>query len=245
MLKKILPKKLKQICQEWDSVNEKRQQTIEQGKDFSLLAVTAPCVLKNISEDSPKTVLDVGCGSGYLTAEIANIVDSCIGIDFSQKSISLAKEKYSHNNLTFTNCEISKYTAEISIDACVANMVFMSDPEWLKSIKQIFDILPNKGLFYIMITHPCFWPQYWRYQDKSWFNYKEEIYIENNFSISFEAEMGKTTYIHRPLEQYLTGLIITGFTIEKIEEPYPTLPIPDGYSYDYPRFLFIKCRKLI
>lgn len=243
MIKRIKPKNLKDICAEWDSVNSKRQHVIEQGKDVSLFTVTAPCVLRNIAEDSPQRVLDVGCGSGYLTAEIANIVEECIGIDLSEKSINLAGEKYQRKNLSFVNSEISKYIPTSKIDACVANMVFMSDPEWLQSIRHIYDILEQDGHFYVMITHPCFWPKYWNYQDEEWFCYNEEIYIENNFSISLEKTMGKTTYIHRSLEQYMDGLIKTGFGIQKIEEPYPSMPVPEGYSYSYPRFLFIKCRK--
>ena len=50
-----------------------------------------------------------------------------------------------------------------------------------------------------MITHPFFWPKYWGYESEEWYKYNEEIFIENEFSISFEKEMGKTTYIHRPL----------------------------------------------
>lgn len=243
MIKRIKPKKLRDICEEWDSVNSKRQQVIEQGKDISLFTVTSPCILKSIVEDSPQKVLDVGCGSGYLTAKIAEKVDECIGIDLSEKSITLARQKYQRKNLSFVNSEISKYVPESKIDACVANMVFMSDPEWIQSIKHIYNILDWNGYFYVMITHPCFWPKYWNYQDEEWFCYNEEIYIENNFSVSLEKTMGKTTYIHRSLEQYINGLIKAGFGIEKIEEPYPSMPIPEGYSYSYPRFLFIKCRK--
>ena len=40
-----------------------------------------------------------------------------------------------------------------------------------------------------------------------------------------------------------TSIIGGGFNIIKIEEPYPIEKIPDSYNYNYPRFLFIKCKK--
>lgn len=232
------------ISKEWDSICEVRNRTIMQKKDVSLLYVTSPCIINNIKNDLPKKIIDVGCGTGYLTNQIAELVDICYGIDISKKSIEIAKSQYQKNNLTFIHANINDFLFEEKFDSCVSNMVLMTDPEWMKSIKSIYMMLKEKGTLFIMITHPCYWPQYWGYQDEPWFDYSSEIFINKEFSISMVKDMGTTTHIHRPLMQYFNGLINTGFIIEKIEEPYPVSQTPSGYEFKYPRFLFIKCRKI-
>lgn len=237
------PKRLDDLCAEWDGVCEKREQVIESGKDISLLSVTAPWLLGSILGESPKTVLDAGCGTGYVSSLVAPHVDSCIGIDASKKSISIARRKYRCPNLDFQVSTIAGFESTQQFDLCLSNMALTSDPLWIESIARIYRLLKPHGALMVMIAHPCFWPRYWGFQNEKWFNYNDEIYIEHDFSISLVKSLGKTTYIHRPLTQYFEGITSAGFQIEKIEEPYPVGPLPEGYSYPYPRFLFLQCRK--
>ena len=232
-----------EIAVEWDAICEKRELLIDNDKDFSLKYVTAPCILRNLAEDSPNRVIDVGCGTGFITNQISQNCDYCCGIDISAKSIELAKNKYRSKNLKFVNTTISDFNPNNKFDACVANMVFMTDPEWVSSIQQIYKVLNDNAYLLIMITHPCSWPHYWGYIDAPWFNYNKEIYIEHDFRTSLSETIGVTTHIHRPLSMYINGLIGGGFNIIKIEDPYPIEKIPDSYNYNYPRFLFIKCKK--
>lgn len=243
MARKSRKKQPEDISKEWDTVCTARQQIIEQGKDVSLTAVTAPCVIRNVRKDNPNRLLDVGCGSGYLTRRLAEITNVCLGIDISSESIRLANKLYSADNLQFKCSSIRDFTSELQFDACVSNMVFMSDPEWLTSMQRIYDLLKPGGRLYFTITHPCFWPRYWNYQNEGWFDYSQELFIEGEFRTSLVAPIGITTHIHRPLSQYFDGIVSSGFIVEALEEPYPTSPTPEGYIYEYPRFLFFKCRK--
>ena len=232
------------IATEWDSICEERQQMIEQGRDPSLTLVTAPCIIKNVQSKSPRYLIDVGCGTGYLTNQLAAITERCIGIDISTMSIRIAKATYKRNNLEFEHCSIAEYSSEIVFDACTANMVFSADVNWLESLKKIHGLLCGEGRIYLIIPHPCFWPQYWKYQDEVWFHYNQEMSIKHEFATSLTSSMGITTHIHRSLEQYINGLIECGFIIEKIEEPYPAAPPPSNYCFSYPRFLFIQGKKI-
>lgn len=243
MNKKIESKNVCEIAEEWNRVCEKREQTINQGKDISLKYVTVPSIIKNLSEENPKSVLDVGCGTGFLTNEISKICDYCCGIDASAKSIRIAKEKYKKDHVTFQNSTISEFKSQDRFDSCVANMVFMTDPDWINSLKNIYEHLSIGGSLFVMITHPCFWPLYWEYANESWFNYSKEIYIENEFHTSFSESIGITTHIHRPLSIYFENIKLAGFDIEMIEEPMPIKGTPIEYKFEYPRFLMFKCRK--
>lgn len=243
MCKLTTEKTLSDICCEWDLICEQRQREIDQGRDISLTAVTGANLIKHIKKDRIKNVIDVGCGTGYLSFQIAAITDACKGIDVSGKSIEIARQRYHRDNLTYEQCAIEKYIPPISYDGCVSNMVLMSDPNWKESLIRIFDLLSPEGRFYCVIAHPWFWPKYKGFDSFSWFNYNSEAYIENTFSISLGSPMGISTFIHRPLESYYHAITHSGFSIDQLEELYPLDSIPPDYRYPYPRFLLFCCKK--
>lgn len=244
-MKKTNPKSIHEIRHEWNDVGLKRSKIINAGHDISFSYVTAPCIMRHIKEDRPSFVLDVGCGTGQLTYEIAKISSFCMGIDISESCIEAAKQAYSEANLKFKTIEAKKLSVDYKFDVCISNMVLMSDPEWILSIKNIYHLLAEGGYLYIMLAHPCLWPKYWGFENASWFHYDQETFIESCFSISLEKAIGTTTYIHRPLATYFQAILSSGFKVLSVEEPVPTKPIPTDYSYDYPRFLFIKCQKIV
>lgn len=55
--------------------------------------------LDNVSKDDK--VLDIGCGNGSLTFDVAQKVKSATGIDIERKNIEKAKLEYSRPNITY------------------------------------------------------------------------------------------------------------------------------------------------
>lgn len=243
MLKPVQPKQLDLICQEWDLACTNRHNAILNGQDISLQAVTGPCILNDVQREAPSSVLDIGCGTGYLTSEIAKNVDKCYGIDCSLKSIQIAQKEYSKNNISFIHTALEDFNPDVCFDMCVSNMVLTCDPIFRSSLKKINNLMHKSGSLLIMITHPCFWPKYWNFEQEPWFAYNKEIFIEHDFSISLVKSMGKATYIHRPMDMYISAIKDANFEIEDIKEPYPLCIVPKEYQYEYPRFLYIKCKK--
>ena len=240
MLKRIEPKSLSIIQNEWDSICGNRQAVIDSGNDISLLAVTAPCIIEELGSDRVESILDVGCGTGYLTSLLATHTSRCVGIDASRNSITVAKSRYEKSGAKFEVSSIGDFKSNLQFDICVANMVFSSDPDWLNSIRAIHTLLCEDGKLLVMLPHPCNWPKYWGFQNSTWFNCNEEVYIEHDFTVSLAKSLGKATYIHRPLSLYISKICSVGFALEKMKEPYPVGELPDKYNYDFPRFLFMK-----
>ena len=71
---------------------------------------------------SEMSVLDVGCGSGAITADIAQRVSGkVVGIDFSQHLIELAQKNYEHiPNLSFEVANINDYVSDEPFDLVIA-----------------------------------------------------------------------------------------------------------------------------
>ena len=55
--------------------------------------------IDNIDEND--VVLDIGCGNGALSYDIAKKAKKVVGIDLNEKNISFAKERYSKENIEY------------------------------------------------------------------------------------------------------------------------------------------------
>ena len=87
-------------------------------------------------------ILDLGCGDGKVTAEIAQLVGdgSVVGIDNSRQMIELAKEKYSQNqhpNLSFQVMDASDLSFEGCFDVVFSNAVL----HWVKNHQPVIESL--------------------------------------------------------------------------------------------------------
>jgi ubiquinone/menaquinone biosynthesis C-methylase UbiE len=84
---------------------------------------------------SELSVLDVGCGSGAITADIAQRVNGkVVGIDFSQHLIELAQKNYGHiPNLSFRFANINDYVSEKIFDLVIAARTL----QWVNNPSQV------------------------------------------------------------------------------------------------------------
>lgn len=249
---KPVPKKSKlKIVSEWDQIAALRHQQIQSGKDLSYRFVILPCVLSLVRGSDMTSVIDVGCGTGALTSRLARTADRIVGVDLSAEHIRIAASAYSGlTNASFVTSSIEAYSKTApprSVTLAVANMTLMTILNLDSALRALARILAPGGHFVFTITHPFFWPLYWGYGRKKWFNYRSEIKIEAPFNISLEKTRGYvTTHVHRPLERYCASLSRVGFVIEALREPLPTGTIQVKYpeQWRYPRFLGAKCRLL-
>lgn len=237
---KVLQQKFnKDIANEWDKIALLRQKQIESKKDTSFHQILLPYISKQIElieNASQKKLIDLGCGSGYLTNYLSLSVKETVGIDLSKKNIELAKNKYTKNNLNFYNSSIEDFSKG-KYEIAVANMVLMDVVNINECIKVISNLVTKGGNFIFSITHPYFWPKYWKYENESWYNYSQELIIESEFKITNEITSYKTTHIHRPLSMYTKLLKQFNFEIDSI------LELPNDKKSKYPRFLIINCKK--
>ncbi len=247
MIHRVNIKSKESIAHEWDDISDLRYQQILAGKDISYDYVLVPEIFRLSKNCDTSSVLDIGCGVGFLTKKLAKICGSIVAIDISEKSLHYAREncKQFHNVIFFKGSveDFAKQCEQPEYTLAIANMSLITIVNLTKTLKSIHDLIIQGGKLIITLSHPCFWPIYWGYFSEEWFNYSEEIIIEAPFKISSEQSDLKTTHVHRPIEKYYEAIVSCGFELETINEPVPTESIQSKYKkkWKFPRFLAFRC----
>jgi SAM-dependent methyltransferase len=240
-----------QIGAEWDAIADRRHQQIQSQRDLSFWHVLAPTALELLRSCDTERVLDVGCGTGELTQQIATAAAFVLGIDVSRRSVEIAREQNAPlGNVRFAVGPLEQLLPNVTeepFSTAVAGMSLMTAPDLTAAMRAVADVLRPGGRLLATITHPCFWPAYWGYDAADWFRYDQEIFVEAPFRISMDRTDRVTTHVHRPLSMYLNEAAQVGLCLDLLQEPMPSKAIDDLYPEPWtgPRFLALRWKKVV
>jgi trans-aconitate methyltransferase len=103
----------------------------------------------NNIETKNKTILDVGCGTGKIAAQLAEKATHIHGFDASKNMIDFAQNKYSYiHNLSFEHCFAEDFSSSKKYQLALASFCM----HWFEDRKQAFQRIndslePNGELF--------------------------------------------------------------------------------------------------
>lgn len=105
-------------------------------------------LLAQLDDIEPKTVVDLGCGTGELTAELATKwpLASVVGVDNSPEMLEKSKA-YAGERLRFEQSTMEQWTPKIRVDLLFSNAAF----HWLnpheEQIKRLASFVATGGAF--------------------------------------------------------------------------------------------------
>jgi len=145
--------------------------------------------------NSEDIVLDVGCGNGSLTYDIAKKAKKVIGIDSNKKNIRIAKEKYLSSNIKYIIRDVTTCNFDQNFDVIVLSNVLEHIENRIEFLKKVKSLAPK-----ILIRVPTI--------NRDWITlYKKELGIE--------WRLDKTHYTEYTLKSLRTELEKVGLNIEK------------------------------
>lgn len=109
--------------------------------------VKAPWILKRLTKNS--TILDVGCGAGFLSNELALAGHKVTGVDLSESSLAVAKRFDTTHSVTYQTADAYALPfADASFDVVCAMdfLEHVEDPA--KAIKEFSRVLKPGGVFF-------------------------------------------------------------------------------------------------
>lgn len=126
-----------------------REEQIESRK-----LVTDQAIIDAILSRSPRSVLDMGCGEGWLVRELAAQNIDVIGIDVVPGFIEEAQRAGSGDVRVMSYEEIAAGKLDVSVDVVVSNFALLGK----KSVEGVFraapSLLNSHGAFLVQTLHP-------------------------------------------------------------------------------------------
>ncbi|MGP8247968.1 MAG: methyltransferase domain-containing protein [Bryobacteraceae bacterium] len=107
-----------------------------------------------------KRVLDLGCGAGYGTAELARYALSAIGADIAPEAVDFARENYRDSNLLFerASCTALPHPAA-SFDLVVAFEVIEHLADWRELLNESRRVLAPSGQFIVSTPNKLYYTE--------------------------------------------------------------------------------------
>lgn len=177
-----------------------------------------------------RAVLDAGCGTGYLTRQLHDRGAAATGVDFSERMIAIARERYPGVDFRVDSCSTLRTVGDAAFDLVIANYVLMDTPDLAGTVRAFHRVLKPGGAAVVVFSHPCF--PAGRARDSAdgtgvayvWdFPYFEPRKCVDPPWAHFRDEF---VWFHRPLSDYWKAFRAAGFAVEEFEEPRIT---PDRY----------------
>jgi SAM-dependent methyltransferase len=212
------------------------------GPDVALLSM--------VGDVSGQRLLDVACGHGRITRELARRGARATGVDISIGMLDRARASEAGEPLGVTYVE-----ADIASPATLPNEAFdavvchfgLSDIDDLDgALATVARILRHDGTFVFTVLHPCF-PGWGHDVAASWAPagggyFREGWWATTAVGSTLRRQVGAN---HRMLSTYLNALVGSGLAIDATAEPPP----PDAWARTAPDrdpvpvFLVVRARK--
>jgi ubiquinone/menaquinone biosynthesis C-methylase UbiE len=199
-----------------------------------------------LSDPDGLRVLDLACGQGRVSRELARRGARVVGLDISSALITLARSAEADKLLGITYVEGDATSPSVldgqSFEAVTCHFG-LSDIDDLRAVTaNVARLLEPDGLFVFSILHPCF-PGWGDDAPSSW-PPGESYFTERWWRAENSGFRGKVGANHRMLSTYLNTVAQQGLAIERIAEPRP---VGDWVSANpsedlVPVFLVVRCR---
>lgn len=250
----------------WNENAEAWTQLARAGCDTCRNYVNTPSFLSMLPDVTGQRGLDLGCGDGYNTRQVAQRCASLTAFDIAEVFVRHALEEERAEPLGIHYLIASAVElpfADESFDFVTAFMCLMDMPEQDHVLAQVFRVLRPGGFLQFSVTHPCYDTKirakvrdeegrhyayavggYW--DTDPWVS--EWIFSDATPEQKAAWPKFKTAYFRRTMSEWLNALVRTGFVFEEMCEPQPdaeALRQAPGLQdmTVIPFFVQVRCRK--
>ena len=213
----------------WDTNASFWVQIIREHRDKYRNELTDPAILEAIGQADGLTMLDAGCGEGYLSRMLARNGATVTGVDSSAKLIEAARTQSLNGALpvSFDVASVDELPypdGTFHLVVCNHLLNDLQDPS--KPISEFARVLRNGGRLAILMLHPCFYNKHAEREQATngliAASYFDTRSVEQVFEVDGLTSPAANTAWFRPLEFYTEELRKSGFVITSLTEPHPS-----------------------
>lgn len=205
-----------------------------------------PNILTLAGEVAGLRVLDVGCAAGHLTRELVDRGARVVGIDGSEKLITLARARLG-KLAEFHVADIGQplsFLASESFDLVVASLVMHYLEEWAPTLSEMHRVLRPGGRFVMSTHHPA---MDWLSHGQP--NYFEIRLLHEDWPVGGAGRTMRVEFYRRPLSAIFGAVREAGFVVDELAEPRPSQAVRERDPAAYaemngnPTFLYLAARR--
>ena len=151
-----MSKKANPIIQSWKINAKKWIKTIENSEIESRQLITNTTILNNVLQRKPKSVLDIGCGEGWLVNTLVKQEIQAMGIDAIAALIKNAKTKGKGKFKVMTYDTLTKGATfkQAPFELITINFALFENRKTKQLIKKLPSYLAADGQIIIQTLHP-------------------------------------------------------------------------------------------
>ncbi|MFE7506816.1 class I SAM-dependent DNA methyltransferase [Promicromonospora sp. NPDC057488] len=179
-----------------------------------------PAMIRLAGDVRGRKILDAGCGSGPLSAELRDRGAEMSGFDGSPEMIEIARRRLGDDvPLTVADLAQPLPYADNAFDDVVSSLVLHYLEDWEPPLVELHRVLKPGGRLILSVNHPLARPLL----------FPEEGYFgawQFTDEFEFAGQPGTLTFWHRPLHAMSDAFAAAGFSITSMAEPAPSPDTP-------------------
>ena len=180
------------------------------GQIESRKQITDQAIIDAVISRLPRSVLDMGCGEGWLVRELAARKMHVVGTDVVQKLVEEARRAGGGDFRLLSYEEIAAGKLKVSVDVVVCNFALLGK----ESVEGVFGAVPSllnsHGTFVVQTLHPLIACGDLPYRD----GWREGSWA--GFSTDFS---NPAPWYFRTLESWVKLFVDSGFRLREVREP--------------------------
>lgn len=172
-----------------------------------------PAVLDLLGEVAGRRILDAGCGSGPLLADLAERGASVAGFDSSQAMIRLARKRLGDEaDLRLADLTKTLPYDDEELDDALAVLVLHYLEDWTGPLAELRRVVKAAGRLVVVVNHPVIPPV--MYPEMDYF-----ATVANAEEYDFDGVAATLTIWYRSISAMSESFTAAGFRISAISEP--------------------------
>lgn len=213
----------------WNAMGDEWFELAQTGESRNCFIM--PNMLKFMGDVRGKKVLDLGCGEGGYSRELAKRGAQLVSVDCSKKAIEYASNLAKEENLSIEHYirnsnDLFDIKSE-QFDVVLCSMMLMDCEDFEGTLREVVRVLKPGGKLYASVLHPCFDGNHDTGIGRQGVGIDRQVVVMNYFEPKeWEAPLYKGTipviWRHRTLEDYVKTFLKVGLTIVDMNEPQAT-----------------------